>query len=136
MKCNILLTPCVVSQNFLHLDRASLVQGVQERSCGGGRLVTLDLHKHPARGAVNGHKQITPAGLVGHLGQVFDIDVDEPRLVAFEDFVRLSGFFGLKCIEVVNTVAVKKPIKARACGLRAKKFTGNGQLIIRQGWNA
>ena len=59
----------VVSQNFLHLDRASLVLRVQERSCGGGRLVTLDLNKHPARSAVNGHKLIAPAGFVGHLGR-------------------------------------------------------------------
>jgi hypothetical protein len=30
--------------------------------------VALDLNEHPASGAVNGHKQIAPAGLVGHLG--------------------------------------------------------------------
>jgi hypothetical protein len=36
--------------------------------------VALDLNKHPARGAVNGHKQIAPTGLAGHLGQVFVID--------------------------------------------------------------
>jgi hypothetical protein len=40
--------------------------------------VTLDLNKHPARGAVNRHKQIAPAGLVGHLWQVFDTDVENP----------------------------------------------------------
>jgi hypothetical protein len=37
--------------------------------------VALDLHEHPARCTVNGHKQIAPAGLVGHLGQVLNIDV-------------------------------------------------------------
>jgi hypothetical protein len=73
----------VVGQDFLHLDLTSLVQGVQKRASGSGRLVALDLNEHPARSAVIGHEQITPAGLVGHLRQVFDIDVDEPRLVAF-----------------------------------------------------
>lgn len=68
----------VVGQNFLHLYRTSLVQSVQKRASGSGRLVALDLNEHPARGAVNGHKQIAPAGLVGHQGQVFDIDVDQP----------------------------------------------------------
>lgn len=120
----------VIGQNFLHLDRASLVQGVEERSCGGGRLVALDLNEHPASGAVNGHKQIAPAGLVGHLGQVFDIDVDVPRLVAFEGFVRLRGLFGLERVEVTNAVAAKTPIKARACGLGAKKFAGDGQQVV------
>ncbi len=120
----------VVGQDFLHLDRTSLVQGVQKRACGSGRLVALDLNEHPARGAVNGHEQIAPAGLVGHLGQVFDIDVDEPRLVAFEGFVGLLGFFGLEGVEVANAVAAKTPIKARACGLRAKKLAGDGQQVV------
>ena len=120
----------VVGQDFLHLDWASLVQSVQKRASGSGRLVTLDLNKHPARSAVNGHKQIAPAGFVGHLGQVFDIDVDEPRLVAFEGFVGQRGFFGLEGVEVANAVAAKTPIKARACGLRAKKLAGDGQQVV------
>lgn len=120
----------VVGQDFLHLDRGSLVQGVEERSCCSGRLVTLDLKKHPASGAVNGQKQIAPAGLVGHLGQVFDIDMDEPRFVAFEGFVGLRGLFGLEGVEVAHAVATKTPIQARACGLGAKKFAGDGQQVV------
>jgi len=120
----------VVGQNFLHLDRASLVQGIEKRSGCRCRLMTLDLHKHPACGAVDGHKQIAPAGFVGHLGQVFDIDVNKPRLVAFESFVRLSGFFGLERIEVANAVATQATIKTRACGLGAQKLAGDGQQII------
>lgn len=120
----------VVGQDFLYFDRTSLVQGVQKRASCSGRLVTLDLNEHPARGAVNGHKQIAPAGLVRHLGQVFDIDVNEPRFVAFEGFVRLSWLFGLERVEVANAVAAKTPIKARACGLGAKKFAGDGQQVV------
>ena len=120
----------VVGQYFLHLDWARLVHGVQKRASGSRRLVALNLNKYPARGAVNGHKQITPAGLVGHLGQVFDIDVDEPRLVAFEGFVGLRGLFGLERVEVAHAVAAKTPIKARACGLRAKEFSRDGQQVV------
>ncbi len=71
------------------------MHSVQKRASGIRRLVALDLNKHPARGAVNGHKQIAPAGFVGHLGQVFDID--KPRFVAFEGFVGLLGLFGRPC---------------------------------------
>lgn len=120
----------VVGQNFLHLDRARLVQCIQERASGSGRLVAFDLNEHPARGAVNGHEQITPAGLVGHLGQVFDIDMDEPRLVAFENFVRLRGLFGLERIEVTNAVAAQATVKTRARGLRANELTRNSQQVI------
>ena len=120
----------VVGQDFLHLDRTSLVQGVQKRASSSGRLVALDLNEHPARGAVNSNKQIAPAGLVRHLGQVFDIDVDEPRRVAFEGFVGLRRLFGLEVVEVANAVAAKTPIKARACSLRAKKLAGDGQQVV------
>jgi len=120
----------VVGQDFLHSDRAGLVQGVQERASGGRCLVTLDLHKHPARSPVNGHKQVAPAGFIGHLGQVFDIDVDEPRLVAFEGFVWLSGFFGLERVEVANAVAAQAAIQPRAGGLVTNEFTSDRQQVI------
>jgi len=120
----------VVGQDFLHLDRARLVQGVQERASGSGRLVALDLNKHPARGAINSDKQIAPAGLIGHLGQVFDIDVDEARLVAFEGFVGLRRLFGLECVEVAHAVAAKTPVKTRARRLRTKELSGNGQQVV------
>jgi hypothetical protein len=120
----------VVGQDLLHPDRTSLVQGVQKGASGSGRLVAIDLNEHPARGAFNGHEQIAPAGLVRHLGQVFDIDVDEPWLVAFEGFVGLRGFFGLEGVEVANAIAAKTPIKTRACGLGAKKFAGDSQQVV------
>jgi hypothetical protein len=53
----------VVGQDFLHLDRTNLVQGVQKRASGSGRLVALDLNEYPARSAVNGYEQITPVAL-------------------------------------------------------------------------
>ena len=120
----------IVGQNFLHLDWASLVQGDEKRASGSGSLVALDLNEHPARGAVNGYKQIAPAGLVGHLRQVFDIDVDEPRLVAFEGFVRLAEFFGLERIEVTYAMATQATVKTRARGLLANELTRNSQQVI------
>ena len=33
-------------------------------------------------------------------------------------------------VEVAHAMAAKTPVKARACGLRAKKFAGDGQQII------
>jgi len=77
-------------------------------------------------------QKIVPAGLVRHLGQVFGIDMDEPRLVAFEGFVGLRGIFGLERVKVAYAVAAKTPIKARARGLRAKKLAGDGQQMIQR----
>ncbi len=60
----------VVGEHLLDAHRAGLVHGVQKRLGAGRRLVLLDLHKHPARGPVDGHEQIAPAALVLHLWQV------------------------------------------------------------------
>lgn len=91
----------VVGQNFLYLDRSSLVQGAQKRASGSSRLVALDLNEHPARGTVNGYKQIAFAVLVGHLGHLFDIDVNEPRLVAFEGLLwGNAGSLGMRALRL------------------------------------
>lgn len=87
----------VVGQEFLHPDRANLVQGAQKRAGSRSRFVILDLNKHPALRTVNGHKQIAPAALVGHLGQVFDIDVNEPRPVALWG---CEGSLGLRALRL------------------------------------
>ncbi len=105
------------------------MRGVKKRASGSGRLVALDLNEQPARCAVNSHEQIAPTSLVGHLGQVFDIDVEEHRIIAFKGFVWQSGFFGREGVEVANAVAVT-PIEARACGIGAKKVEGDGQQVV------
>jgi hypothetical protein len=80
--------------------------------------VDLNLHKHPAFGAINSDKQMAPSGLIGHLGQVFDIDLDEARLVAFEGFAGCIGSLGLSSMRLSTAVAAKTPVKTRARRLR------------------
>ena len=63
-------------------------------------------------------------------GACFDIDVDEPRLVAFEGFVGQRGFFGLEGVGA-NAVATQATSKTRACGLGANKLARDGQQIIK-----
>ena len=57
-------------------------------------LVGLELHKHPARGPVNGHEQVAAAAPVLHLGQVLHVHVHRARLVALEG-LRLTGLEGI-----------------------------------------
>ena len=119
-------------QNFLYLDQARVVQCVQERAIGSGRLVALDLNEQPARGAVIVHKQIEPAGLVGSLEQVFSICLGVKRTVAFEGFVRLRGLFCIWRIEVANPVAALATVKTRVCGMRANELSRNSQQVIQR----
>lgn len=67
----------VVGQHFDDLDRRSQLRSVQEVNAVFIAHVTADVQEHPACGAINGHKQITTRGLVLHLQQVFDIDMNK-----------------------------------------------------------
>ena len=49
--------------------------------------IRLYLNKHVACGAINSHKQIATGRLIWHLRQVFETDVDEDKLLAFEGFI-------------------------------------------------
>lgn len=104
----------VVGQDFLYPDGAGLVQGTQEGTSTGRRLVVLDLHKYPARGAVYGHKQVAPAALVGHLRQVLDVDVQETGLIGLERLVRGRRCLGLERIQIAHTVAAQAAVEPRA----------------------
>lgn len=44
----------VVGHDFLHLDRTSLMQGVQKQASGRGCLLALHLKEYSAHGTVNG----------------------------------------------------------------------------------
>ena len=120
----------VVGQQLFDLDRAGLVQGIEEGFGTGSCLVSLDGHKHPARGPVNSHEQVTPLGLVLHLGQVLHIHVKEPRLVALEGLVRLLWGGGFEGIQVAHAVAAQAPVQPRARDIRAQEFARDGQQII------
>ena len=79
----------VVRQQLDDLDGARFVQRIQEGFGTGGCFVSLDGYKDLARGPVDSHKQIAPFGLIGHLRQVLDIQVQIPFLLGLKCFVSL-----------------------------------------------
>ena len=73
----------VVGQHAAKDERPLSAQALQETG-GVRRFVRPNLKVDSAAGPIDGRDQITVFGLVGHLGQVFDVDVHEARLVVFE----------------------------------------------------
>ena len=122
----------VVGQQFVYLDRAGLVQGVQKGLGTGVCLVGLDGHKHSARGPVDSHKQVAPLCLVLHLRQVLHVHVQEPRLVTLEGLVGLLWSGRFEGIEIAYAVAAQAPVQPRARDSRAQKFARDGQQIIKR----
>ena len=74
----------VVGQHAAKDERPLSAQALQKTGSGVRRFVRPNLKVDPAAGPVDGRDQITVFGLVGHPGQVFDVDVHEARLVVFE----------------------------------------------------
>jgi len=74
----------VVGQDFGDFDGRGDFQSPQEIDAAAVGHVAIDVQKHPARGAVNGHEQVTTRCLVWHLWRVFDVDVNEARLIVLE----------------------------------------------------
>lgn len=82
----------VVGQDLGDLDRRGQLETAQEVDAAVLGHVAVDLQEHPARGAVDGHKQVAARGLVGHLRQVLDVDRQEARLVVLEGLLGRDRF--------------------------------------------
>ena len=110
-------------------DAAEATQEVHAAALG---LIAVAAHIDPPRGPVDGNEQVTPMGLIGHLWEVLDIDVQEAGLVVLERLERLDLAlnFGLKALEVGDIMAAQATIKPRARDRRVDELPGHGQQVI------
>ena len=108
------------------------MQGVEKGFGTGGCFALLDGNEYPARSPVNGDKQVASLGLVLHLGQVLQIHVKKPGLVALEGLVWLLESGGLQGIEISHAMIMRTPIQPRARDSRAQKLARDGQQIIKR----
>ena len=82
----------VVCQHPGDLHRCRARQITQEAARIGSGLCWIDADKDPACRPVDGDKEIPPPVLIGHLRQVFDVDMQIARLICLEGSVCLLGF--------------------------------------------
>ena len=115
--------------------QCSAAQAAQKVAAAELALVAIDAHVDPARGAVDGDKQIAPAPFIGHLRQVLDVNVNEARLVVLEGFRRLPGLIVLliqQDFEVGHPMAAQAAVKPRAGYCRVDKFARHHQQVIQR----
>ena len=108
-------------------------QACEERAGRGGGLVVQQFDVDPAGRPIDGGKEIAALVLVGHLRQVFDINVHEARRIGFEGLCgRWAGLVlgGAQGLEVGETVPAQAAVEARAGGRGGDEFAGNGQQVI------
>lgn len=72
----------------------------------------INVQEDPARGAIDGHKQIATGRLVRHLRQVLDVDVNKAWLVVLEgllDLDLLAFDRGNNVFQPSHTFALEQP---------------------------
>jgi len=76
----------------------------------------------PAGRPVDGNEQIPTAAFIGHLGQVFHVDVDVSRFANLEGAVFRPGRLGLQVAQVPHTIPPQATIKTRARHIRVQEL--------------
>ena len=122
----------VVSENLLNLHRRGQLETAQEVGTADFGLVAVDAEVHPARRPVDGDKQIATLGLIGHLWQVFDVDVQEAGLIVLEGFERgwLAFNHGLKALQVRDSMAAQTPVQTRPGHIGIDELTRHREQVV------
>ena len=71
----------VIGQDLLHREGRLRDESLEKGGRIRRRFLAENLHIHPARGAIDADEEIAMGGLVGHLRQILDIDMDEARFI-------------------------------------------------------
>ena len=105
-----------IGQDFLHRKGRLRDESLEK---GGGirrRFLAENLDIHPARGAIDADEEIAMGGLVGHLRQILDIDMDKARLIIFKGFLRWRRVFRLRDqgLEIRDAMPAQAAIQTRA----------------------
>ncbi|OMP13621.1 F0F1 ATP synthase alpha subunit [Corchorus olitorius] len=82
----------VVGEDLADLDGRSQLQATQEIDAAFLCHVAVDVHEDPARSTVDGNEQVAARGLVRHLRQILDVDVNEAWLIVLEGLFRRDCF--------------------------------------------
>ena len=120
----------VVGQHAGDLHRGRALQIAQEPPRVGRSLRRVDAHEDPARRPVDGHEEVAAAVLVGHLGQILDVDVQVAGFVGLEAAVRGLGLLRLQRLQVAHPVAPQAAVEARAGNMRIEELAHHGEQVI------
>ena len=120
----------VVCKDRADADRAGTLQVAQEAPGIRRSLCLEDADENPSCCAVDGHEEVAPRRLVGHLGQILHVDVDVAGLVSLEAAVLGPRRLGLQVTQVADAVSAKAAVEPRARHVRVQEFPHHRQQVI------
>ena len=86
------------------------VPGHVESAGHGGRLVAIYGIEDEAPGPVDRHKEISSRRLIGHLWQIFHVNVDVSGLIRFKATVLRSLILGLEITKASHSIPTQATI--------------------------
>ena len=122
----------VVGQDVLDFHGCGALEAAQEVDAALLGLVAVAAHVDPARGAVDGHEQVAPMGLIGHLREVLDVHMQEARGVVLEGLERLDLALDLRlqALEVGDLVAAQAAVQSGSRDVGVDELPGDCQQVI------
>ena len=122
----------VVGKNGADADWAGAFQIPQEAAGVGRSLGREDADEDPAGRPVNGHEEVAAAALIGHLRQVFHVDVDVTGLVGLEGAVLWLRGLGFQIAQIAHTMSPQAAVQPGTRGVWIKELAHNGQQVIQR----
>ncbi len=120
----------VIGQDGADHKRRGFGHLLEEAARSRRRLAPLDRDEHPTRCAVDGHERIAARRLVGHLRQVFHVDVNVPRLVGLEGLGRRR--LGRRLGQLVNASAHQQAVQGRTTHRRVDELAHHRKQVIQR----
>lgn len=120
----------VVGEHPGDLHRGRALQIAQEAARVGRGLRRIDAHEDPARRAVDGYEEISAPILVGHLGQVFHVDMQVAGLICLEGPVRGLRLFRLQRPQIARPMATQAAVQTGSRDMRVEELAHHGQQIV------
>jgi hypothetical protein len=96
----------------------------------GRRFRGVDADEDPSRGAVDRDEEIPAAFFVGHLRQVFHVEVEIAGLIGLERFVRRLLSLRLKLTKISRPMSSQAAVKPGARDVRVHKLPHHGEQIV------
>lgn len=104
-------------------------RGLEEGLGGTAGAVLLQRHKDPSRGAVDGDEEVL-SRFAAHRGAVFDINVEEARLIRLEGVHRRRLRGESSGVAVRDTLAAPAAIHPRAGHRRVKELPDHCEKVV------
>ncbi len=90
----------------------------------------IDADKDPRCRPVDGNEKISTSVLIGHLGQVFVVNMQITQLICIEGTVCRLGFLRLQRTQVARTMMAEAAIKTGARYMWVQELTHQREKVI------